>query len=584
MTLSWKNNSTIEERMADSKTQFQPDWYEEAPKPGSYRSIFKWGDPLGFKHPNQRLYNMLKGVFELSDDDFRSKSKEGHERVVSNQDIKLTPEIVNAVTAIVGSENVNSDDYSRVKFSTGQTAEEAIRLRDCVNGPLSDLVVHPRDKHDISKIVAICNKERIPIYVYGGGSSVNLGFQPVKGGITLVMQTHMNRIIELNEVNQTVRVQPGMLGPDYEKSLNEAPRIFNAKRPYTGGHFPQSFEYSSVGGWVVTLGSGQQSSYYGDAYNLVVSQEYVTPVGDIITLDYPSTATGPKVNDIMKGNEGGFGVLVELTMKVFRFMPENRGNFAFIFPNWDSAVNASREVCQAEFGMPSVFRISDAEETEIALKLYGVEGTPLDRIVQFRGFKPMQRCLCIGHTEGEKGFARHVKKKIKAICKQHGGMYITGYPVKNWQHGRFRDPYLREDLQDFGITTDTLETGVTWDILNKVHKEVREFIKNRPRTICMTHASHFYPQGTNLYFIFIGKFKDVDDYKTFQEGIIDRIQKSGGSLSHHHGVGKMIGPWMEQHLGKTQMDLLKAIKKHLDPNNIMNPGGQLGLDTPDRKA
>jgi alkyldihydroxyacetonephosphate synthase len=194
---------------------------------------------------------------------------------------------------------------------------------------------------------------------------VNFGFRPAKGGVTLVMSTHMNRILEFNELNQTVRVQAGMMGPEYENALNSAPELFGASHRYTCGHFPQSFEYSSVGGWVVTLGSGQQSSYYGDAYDLVVSQEYVTPTGVIRTLDYPAAANGPKVNDIMKGSEGTFGVLVELTMKVYRHMPENRQRFGFIFPTWDAAVNASREISQGEFGFPSVFRISDPEETHI---------------------------------------------------------------------------------------------------------------------------------------------------------------------------------------------------------------------------
>ncbi|HQO38904.1 MAG TPA: FAD-linked oxidase C-terminal domain-containing protein, partial [Spirochaetota bacterium] len=136
----------------------------------------------------------------------------------------------------------------------------------------------------------------------------------------------------------------------------------------------------------------------------------------------------------------------------------------------------------------------------------------------------------------------------------------------------------REDLQDYGILIDTLETGVPWSNLHNVHREVREYIKSRPQTICMTHSSHFYSQGTNLYFIFIMKDRRVEDYIKFQEGVIQAIYASGGSLSHHHGVGKMIAPWMEKHLGKEQMAVLRTLKKHFDPANIMNPGGQLGLD------
>ncbi|MCP3954267.1 MAG: FAD-binding oxidoreductase, partial [Desulfobacterales bacterium] len=307
-------------------------------------------------------------------------------------------------------------------------------------------------------------------------------------------------------------------------------------------------------------------------------QEYVTPTGHIKTLVYPGTATGPKVNDILKGSEGAFGVLVGVTLKIFRYRPENRRKFAFIFPGWEAAVDASRAITQGEFGMPAMYRISDPEETEVALKLYGVEGTWIDRLIRMRGFRPDTRCLCIGHTEGELGFSKNVKKCVKRICRKHGAIYITGYPVTQWEHGRFADPYMREDLNDFGITIETLETAVTWANLPHVHRGVRAYIKARPQTVCMTHCSHFYPQGTNLYFIFIGKFEGMTDFKQFHQGIIDQIAAHGGSLSHHHGVGKLIGPWMQAHLGKKQMAVLRALKKHFDPNNIMNPGGTLGLD------
>ncbi len=566
------------------EADFYPDWASTAPREGSYRSIFKWGDPDGFKHPNRRLFALLKEKLQMTDDDFREKKNEGNEAVSCDIPVGLSEAQIEALKNIVGAENVAVDDYSRLKYSSGKTMEEAMDLRGGIVGEVADVVVHPRGKEDVAKIVEYCNEQELPIYPYGGGSSVTFGIKCAKGGVSLVMSTHMNRVLELSEKNQTVTVEPGVIGPAYEEALNNAPERFNAKRRYTGGHFPQSFEYSSVGGWISALGSGQQSSYYGDAYDIVLSQEYVTPAGSFRTLDYPGTATGPKVNDVMKGSEGVYGVLVSATMRIFRFMPENRGKFAFVFPTWESAVDATREISQGEFGMPSVFRISDPEETDVALTLYGVEGTAIDKLMRFRGFRPGSRCLLIGQSEGEKGFAGNVKKQVKRICREHGAMYITGYPLKNWEHGRYADPYMREDLNDFGVMIDTLESGVTWDNLHNLHDGVGDFIKKRANTICMTHASHFYPQGTNLYFIFIGRMDDMAEYREFQKGIIDQIHRYGGSLSHHHGVGKMIAPWMERHLGKEQMDVLRALKRHFDPNNIMNPGGTLGLDIPPAKG
>ncbi len=557
---------------------FMPDWRETAPLAGSYRSIFKWGDPAGFKHPNEKLYREMKEVFGLSDDDFRQRRREGDEAVRLARTPRLGASHVQAMARIVGEENVSTKDYDRLRYATGKTVEEAMLLREGKPGRAADLVVHPRGKEEVRAIVKYCARHRIPVYTYGGGSSVNFGFRPAKGGISLVLSTHMNGIVKLNEENQTVTVQAGIMGPALEGALNDAPSKLRAARPYTCGHFPQSFEYSSAGGWVATLGSGQSSTYYGDAYNLVLSQEYVTPAGDIRTREYPAAATGPKVNDILKGSEGTFGVLVELTLKVFRFMPRNRKRFGFIFPTWEAAVSATREVSQGEFGMPAVMRISDQEETNIGLKLYGIDGTFLDTLMRLRGFKPMERCLMLGTSEGDASLTKNVKRNVKRVCARHGGMYLTGLPTKLWEPGRYRDPYLREDLQDFGILIDTLETSVTWDTLHKVHREVRAAVKKRPKVICMTHASHFYPQGTNLYFIFIAKMERVKDYVAMQDDIISAICASGGSVSHHHGVGRMLAPWIEEHLGKGQMDVLRALKRHFDPAGIMNPGGPLGLD------
>ena len=561
--------------MAKSKG-FIPDWTEKAPAPGTFRSIAKYGDSHHFKHPSDAWVKMMKKEFRMSDADFLKKQDEGNAPVVLNRKPALKPEQISAIEAIVGKVNVAVDDFSRVKYSSAKTSEEIMELRMGIIREVSDVVVHPRDKHDVQNIMEYCDKENIPITVFSGGSSCNFGCRPFKGGVSLVMSTHMNKLLELNELNQTARVQPGMFGPDYEETLNNAPERFGSKRRYTCGHFPQSFEYSTVGGWIVTLGSGQASTYYGDAYDIVFSQEYVTPTGTFKTLDYPATATGPKVNDIMKGSEGTFGILVEVTMKIFRYMPENRQRFSFMYPTWEDAVNASREIMQSEFGKPAIFRISDPEETDRGLKLYSMPSF-LEPLLAIRGFKPMKRCLSLGNVEGDKNYTRLVARKIKQIARRHGAMYLTGYAARKWEHTRYTEPYMREDLNDYGILIDTLETSVTWDNLHRLHEGVRTFVKSRPGTICMTHASHFYPQGTNLYFIFIARM-DMNEYVTFQSGIVDQMVKFGGTMSHHHGIGRLLAPWMEAHLGKEQMAVLRAIKHHFDPHNIMNPGGQLGLD------
>lgn len=561
-----------------SYKEFEPNWYEKKPPEKSYRSLFRWGKWNEYKHPNENLYKLMKKTFKITDENFKKYKNIGIEEVPDNHPISLKHEQIKTIENIVGKENIKKDTYTRAGVSYGKTMLDALRLREKIIENIPDIVVYPRNKEDIKALVDYCNKELIPIYVFGGGSSVCRGLEAIKGGITLDMRKHMNKVIKFNEKNQTITIQPGMQGPELEKILNDAVNLFNAKIPYTCGHFPQSFEYSSVGGWVVTRGAGQNSTYFGKIEDIVLSQEYVTPAGIIKTGEFPAQSTGPDIDQIMMGSEGTFGVLTEVTLKVFKYMPENHQKFSFIFKNWEDAKEAAREIMQGQFGFPSVFRLSDPEESDVAMKLYGVEGTFLDKVISARGYKQGERCLMLGFTEGEKSFSKLVKKKIKKICKKHGAMYTTGYITKSWEKGRFQDPYLREDLGDFGIMIDTLECSVNWENLEEVHTGVRKYCHSRPDTICMTHMSHFYPQGVNLYFIFIAKMDTIEEYVNYQHGILDNIQKYGATMSHHHGIGKMIAPWLEGQIGKNQMEVFKALKKHFDPNNIMNPGGTLGLD------
>lgn len=551
-----------------------PAWREHAATDGSYRSVFSY-DPARFKHPSAGWVEMFKAEFGMTDADFAEPRHQGDEAVTLEAPRRLDPRHRAAMVAIVGADNVADDDYSRVLFGHGKSVDEDLALRAGAVASVPDLVVHPRHKADVGEIVRYCAAEKVPLIPFGAGSGTVLGTRADQGGIVLVLRTHMNRVLAVNELTMTAVVQPGLIGSDFEAALNDAPRTFGTSRAFTCGHFPQSFELATVGGWISALGSGQASTYYGDAYDLVVSQEYVTPVGTIRTKDFPASATGPKVNDILKGSEGVFGVLVEATVKIFRHQPENTRRFAFMLPSWDAAVEVTREITQGEFGLPAVLRISDPEETERGLALKGFDAGAVNAFLSARGFTPGRRCLLVATAEGEKGFARHVASRAKRIARRHGGMSLTGYAVKQWEHGRYSDIYIREDILDFGMVIDTLETSVTWDNLAEVYEGVRGFVKSRPGTVCMTHASHFYAQGTNLYFILILRPEDAEEFFAFRAAIIDKVLECGGSTSHHHGVGNLFSPWLERYLGTTEMDVLRALKAHFDPDGIMNPGNPL---------
>jgi alkyldihydroxyacetonephosphate synthase len=560
------------------KKRFVPDWTNTPPLPGSYRSIVKEGRPDQIEVPGNHYYEQLKRDLHL-DDSFFTGKQDGNQPVSGVPATNIDPCIIDELVSIVGEENVQVDDYSRVKYSYGKLAEEMVSLKRGVLHEITGAVVHPHNKEEIRKIVALCDHYKIALYVFGGGSSCNKGFLPQKNGITIVMNTYMNKVLEVNELNHTCRVQAGCMGPTLEDALNNAPEKFHTIHRFTCGNFPQSFELSTVGGWVVTMGSGQASTYYGEPANLVLSMEMITPTGMINTSDYPSTATGPRVMDMLKGSEGVFGVVTELTVKIFRYMPENRRYFGYIFPDWPSAVSATREICQGQFGLPAVLRLSDSYETEHGFQMYpqpGVIEWALDKM----GYKPGKRCVCMGTVEGDREFTRLVRSKIGKIARAHGGFSTTGKPARDWEEDRYTSFLIGEAISDYDIIMDTVETPVKWDNIHHIHDAVMAYAHSVPGTLCIGHMSHFYPYGSNLYFIF-GIKGNVQDYIAYRTGLVDAMVNAGGSPSHHHGVGRLMHQWIERFLGKQEMEVLRTLKRHFDPNNIMNPGYQLGLDVPE---
>ncbi len=367
-------------------------------------------------------------------------------------------------------------------------------------------------------------------------------------------------------------VQSGIYGPAFEDELN--------KQGFTCGHFPQSFEYSTVGGWVAARGAGQASTGYGKIEDMVVALKAVTPAGIIETKEFPRTAQGWDIFRLFIGSEGTLGIITEVTLNIHNFRPQNTSYASFIFKSFEQAVEAMRKMIQSEYGRPHLFRISDPDETDIAFKTKGFDNSMSDRVLKGLGFMPGRRSLMFVAVEGERDYTKFVLKKIKKTAKEEKGFSIGKSPVIKWLDQRYSSAYMRDPLMDLGIMSDTLETAVTWENLLKVWSATHDYVSRRPKTVFMIHISHVYESGANLYFTFLSpmeKGNEKDDFSAFHKGLVNTIIENGGSLSHHHGVGRVLAPYMEKHLGKTSMEVLAAVKKHFDPNNIMNPGGTLGL-------
>lgn len=537
----------------------------------SYRDIFKWGDGRE-EVIDPRMAAVIRDKFGLADEAFTVRHLPGTEPVKLEKPSMLKPAQLKYLQSLCGSENVMSDDFSRARFSCGKFYGELLDLRLGLVPDPPDAVVAPRTHEEVVQIVEYCNKEKIAVVPAGGRSTVTGAVRAPHGGIALDMTRHMNRVIAVNRVNKTVTVETGIYGPALEEQLN--------RQGYSCGHFPQSFEYSTVGGWISARGAGQASTGYGKAEDMVVALRVVTPAGVIETRDYPRTAQGWDIHRLFAGAEGTLGVITEATLHLFNHAPENTASASFIFHTFEEAVEVMRRVMQSEGGRPHLFRISDPDETDIAFRTSGFSDTLADRALQLLGFRPGSRCLMFVTAEGTRGYARFVIRGVRRLAKRGRGMYLGRSPVRKWLEQRYSSAYLRDPLMDLGIMTDTLETAVTWDKLHGVWRAAHDYVSRRPRAFMMVHISHVYENGANLYFTFLTPMErgnEKQDFNLFHSGLVETIIAHGGSISHHHGVGRVLAPWMEGQFGTTGMELYRAVKQHLDPDDIMNPGGTLGL-------
>jgi alkyldihydroxyacetonephosphate synthase len=541
----------------------------------TYRDVLRWGDPKVEARLESKQVAALEKLLDL-------KLEPGQKAYLGEEQIKLPPApplpegFLEKLQRIVGHENVSADDYSRASHACGKFYGELILLRMGRVPDLPQAVAYPRSESEVEEVVALCSGQRVPLIPFGGHSSVTRGLAAPLGGICLDLTRHLNQVLKISPVDCSVAVQPGIYGPALERELNQA--------GYTLGHFPQSFEFSTVGGWVATRGAGQASTGYGKIEDMVLGLSMVTPAGTIRTKPFPAEATGPDIDRLLVGSEGAFGVITEITLKIREYLPRNTRLTSYIFKDFAPAVEAMRRIMQARFGTPYLFRLSDPEETQAAFTMDDKNEGVADKVLRMLGYRSGRRSLLLLSTEGDRTYARLVSRRAGRIARKLGGLALGSSPAYKWLAKRFSSAYLREPFMDLGLRADTLETSVNWERLMELWSAVGGYIKARPHSICLTHLSHVYENGANLYFTFIAPMagaNEPDDFAEFHKGLVETILENGGSLSHHHGIGRLLGPWMHEEIGSTAIGVLRSIKRHLDPQGIMNPGGTLGLDQED---
>lgn len=477
------------------------------------------------------------------------------------------------IAAAVGAVNVLDGVEDRVRHAAGRGYVDLVRLRSGHLEDAPDAVVVPGDAYQLSQVLDVCSRERVAVVPFGGGTSVVGGVEPLRGRHEILISLDLSglRVVELDRTALTARLGAGLRGPEAEAALRA--------EGVTLGHFPQSFEYATIGGFAATRSAGQASSGYGRFDDMVTKVRMLTPAGELATLETPHTAAGPSLRELAIGSEGVLGVIPEVTVRV-RAAPEAERYEGWMAESWDAGTEIVRSLAQ-DGALPDVIRVSDEEETRISLALSGpsgLAGALLDRYLGLR--RRRGGCLVITGFEGDReGVARR-----RALAARHlrggGAAYLGKRAGRSWKRGRYEGPYLRDTLIDAGAMVETLETSHTWSRLHELYDAVGRAIRRaldaqRTPGIVFCHLSHGYRDGASLYFTFIARQRsghEIEQWRSAKAAACEAIVGAGGTITHHHAVGRDHVPYMEPEIGRLGIEVLRSVKERLDPAGVMNPG------------
>lgn len=470
---------------------------------------------------------------------------------------------------------VSTDPWQRVLHARGQSLPDWLALRSGEFGRFPDGVATPASSAEVRVLLDYARQHDLVVIPYGGGTSVAGHINPLPGArpVLTLSLARLDGLLHLDREAQLATLGAGANGPRVEALLNA--------EGYTLGHFPQSFELSTLGGWVVTRSSGQQSLRYGRIEQLFAGGRLETFDGSLDIPTFPASSAGPDLRELVLGSEGRLGVLTEVKVRVSR-LPEAEEFHVFFLSGWAAASSAMRELAQRRLPL-SMLRLSNAEETRTQLILAGHAKAVglLDRMLRVRGAGDGRCMMTVGAT-GSKAQVKFALRELKKVLKLHGAVGTGQLLGKKWAANRFRAPYLRESLWQLGYAVDTLETAVDWSrvtpAMEAIEAALRDGLKAEGENVlAFTHLSHVYAQGSSIYTTYA--FRVGPDYattlarwQTLKQAASEAIVRSGGTISHQHGVGRDHAPWLPSEKGPLGMAALTALCRHFDPERRLNPG------------
>ncbi len=525
-----------------------------------------WGDPATDPQIDAEAMAVLRGEIGELEPASRAQS-------VGEVELPAARPLPPGVAGAVGEDWVLSGAEDRIRHAAGRGYVDLARLRSGRIEAAPDAVVLPADAAELGAVLKACAAAGVAVVPFGGGTSVVGGVEPLRGGHQSLISLDLGRLqgVSVDRRSLTARLGAGLRGPEAEDALGS--------EGLTLGHFPQSFEFATIGGFAATRSAGQASSGYGRFDAVVSSVRLVAPVGEIRTLESPHTAAGPALRELIVGSEGTIGVIPDVTVRV-RPAPAQRRYEAWMAESFESGAEIVRAMAQ-DGALPDVIRVSDEEETRVSLSLSGPRGAAR---TAFEGYLGLRRrrggCLIIVGVEGEaESVARRRALAVRRL-RAGGAAYVGQGAGRSWERGRYNGPYLRDTLLDLGCMVETLETSHTWSRLGELHRSVGGAIRASLAAqgtpgLVFCHLSHAYPDGASLYFTFISRAlagREIEQWAEVKGAACEAIVAAGATITHHHAVGRDHAPYMEAEVGPLGLDVLRAVKERLDPEGIMNPG------------
>lgn len=464
-------------------------------------------------------------------------------------------DIVTLLAKVLGPEQVKTDLETRWSHTRGYSTPDLLRHRAGDTTDMPAAVVYPGSHDEVQALLTACSERHIPVAPYAGGTSVVGGLAPQGTSFIAVDLRRLDRLVEIDEVSRTATIEAGVRGTAAENML--------AERGYTLGHFPQSYEGASIGGYAATRSSGQSSAGYGRFDQMVVGLTLATPRGTIELGRAPMSAAGPDLRQLVLGSEGALGIITSVVVRI-RPRPAERSFEGWRFESFDHGLTAIRRLAQ-DGPLPTVLRLSDEAETAINLADPNVLGGGAGGALAIVGF------------EGTRTAVR--RAEVAEVLTAAGGEPVGEGPGETWRQGRYRAPYLRDPLLDEGALVETLETAAFWSKLPALKAAVTEALvsslsEQGTPPIVLCHVSHVYETGASLYFTVISAQTDepVAQWRKAKAAAGQAIGAAGGTITHHHAVGTDHRDAYEQEIGPLAVEALQAVKNVLDPHNILNPG------------